>query len=47
MTVLNALLRLKMRLETKTEAMETPFIEENKTTNVFALTFIKLEKDLS
>ena len=47
MTVLNALLRLKTRLETKIEATETPSIEENKTTNVFALTFVKLEEDLS
>ena len=47
MTVLNALSRLKTRLKTKTEATETPSIEENETTNVFALTFVKLEEDLS
>jgi len=47
MTVPNALLRLKTRLKTKIEAMETPSIEENETTNVFALTFVKLEEDLS
>ena len=47
MTVLNALSRLKTRLETKIEATKTPSIEENETTNVFALTFVKLEEDLS
>ena len=45
MIVLDTLSRLKTRLETK--AIKTFSTKENKTTNVFALTFVKLEEDLS
>src|SRR5438045_6669325 len=47
MTVPDALLRLKARLETEIEATKTSSTEENETTNVFALTFVELEEDLS
>ena len=47
MTVPDALSRLKARLETEIEATKTSSTEENETTNVFTLTFIELEEDLS
>ena len=47
MTVPDALSRLKARLETEIEAAKTSSTKENETTNVFALTFIELEEDLS
>jgi hypothetical protein len=46
----NALLRLKVKLEIKAikiEAFKISLIKEDETTNVFALTFIKLEENLS
>ena len=51
MTVPDALSRLKARLETEAveiEAVDTSSTEqENETTNVFTLTFVELEEDLS
>ena len=49
MTVLDALLRLKARLETldKTTLDKTLLTKESEATNVFTLTFVKLEEDLS
>ena len=51
MIVPNALLRLKARLKIEAveiEAIDISSIEqENETTNVFTLTFVELEEDLS
>ena len=49
MTVPDALLRLKARLKTldKTTLDKTLSTKESKATNVFTLTFVKLEEDLS
>src|SRR5438045_6460620 len=47
MTGSNSLSRLKARLETEIEAAKMSSTEENETTNVFTLTFIELEEDLS
>jgi len=45
MAVPDALSRLKARLETETT--DTLIEQEDETTNVFALTFVELEDDLS
>jgi hypothetical protein len=49
MTVPDALSRLKAKIKTSYEATsdETLSTEESETTNVFALTFVELEEDLS
>ena len=47
-TILDMLSRLKARLDTKTKiAKEVLGNDKDKTTNVFTLTFVKLEEDLS